>query len=179
MSAPPRRLVEAGPAGARDRIVLAHGAGGPLDSPFLETLSGALAAAGLHVVRFEFDYMAERRATGRRRPPDPLPALRQCWLDVVAQLGGGAGLVLGGKSLGGRVASLVADEVGARGLVCLGYPFHPPDRPERLRVAHLHTLATPALIVQGTRDAFGSREEVSGYALPERIALHWLEDGDH
>jgi predicted alpha/beta-hydrolase family hydrolase len=98
---------------------------------------------------------------------------------VVAELNGGERLVIGGKSMGGRIASMVADEVGARGLVCLGYPFHPPGRPEKLRTAHLETLSTPALIVQGTRDAFGTREDVLGYRLSPAIRVAWLEDGDH
>jgi predicted alpha/beta-hydrolase family hydrolase len=92
---------------------------------------------------------------------------------------GAKGLVIGGKSMGGRIASLIADEAGVAGLVCLGYPFHPVGKPDRLRVAHLATLTTPTLIVQGTRDPFGTREEVAGYALSDAIKIHWLEDGDH
>ena len=74
---------------------------------------------------------------------------------------------------------MVADEAGVRGLVCLGYPFHPPGQPGKLRTKHLENLATPALFVQGTRDPFGTREDVAGYGLSPRIAMHWLEDGDH
>lgn len=77
------------------------------------------------------------------------------------------------------MASLVADEVKPRGLVCLGYPFHPPGNPAKLRTAHLEHLATPTLIVQGTRDPFGTREEVAGYELSPSIRIVWLEDGDH
>jgi predicted alpha/beta-hydrolase family hydrolase len=77
------------------------------------------------------------------------------------------------------MASLLADEVGARGLVCLGYPFHPPGKPQRLRVAHLGSLRTPTIVVQGTRDALGSREEVAGYRLSRSIRVHCIEDGDH
>jgi hypothetical protein len=105
--------------------------------------------------------------------------LRATWRSVIDDLGGGGKVVIGGKSLGGRMASLVADEAGARGLVCLGYPFHPPGKPEKLRVAHLKELATPALVLQGTRDALGSRSEVEGYALSPAIRVIWLEDGDH
>lgn len=166
-------------ADARATLVLAHGAGAPMDSPFMERMAQRLGARGFRVVRFEFPYMRERRETGRRRPPDREPVLRQAWRVVVEELGGGAGLVLGGKSMGGRMASLVADELGARGLVCLGYPFHPPGQPTKLRVAHLEDLRTPALIVQGTRDPFGTREEVAGYRLSDRIRLIWSEDGDH
>lgn len=88
-------------------------------------------------------------------------------------------LLIGGKSLGGRLASLIADEQEVAGLICLGYPFHPPGKPERLRNAHLQVLRTPTLICQGSRDPFGSREEVSGYTLSPVIRIHWLEDGDH
>ena len=105
--------------------------------------------------------------------------LRAAWLAVIDELGGGGNLVIGGKSLGGRIASLVADEAGARGLVCLGYPFHPPGRPERTRTAHLAELRTPALIIQGTRDTFGGPDDVAGYSLSPAIRILWLEDGDH
>jgi predicted alpha/beta-hydrolase family hydrolase len=92
-------------------------------------------------------------------------------------------LVIGGKSMGGRVASMVADELHAGGLVagllCLGYPFHPPGRPGQLRTGHLEGLRTPALICQGTRDPFGTRAEVAGYRLSGCIEILWLEDGDH
>ncbi|MCB9872487.1 MAG: alpha/beta hydrolase, partial [Planctomycetes bacterium] len=136
-------------------LVLAHGAGAPLDSPFLEQTTASLVERGLRVARFEFPYMAERRDGGRRRPPDPAVRLLATYREVVAQLGSASDLVLGGKSLGGRIASMVADELGARGLVCLGYPFHPPAHPNRLRTAHLLALRTPTLIVQGERDPFG------------------------
>ena len=168
-----------GPAGAEPAIVLAHGAGAPMDSPFLSTIARGLAAAGHRVVRFEFPYMRRRRSGGRARPPDPGAVLRRAWLELIEGLGGGSRLVIGGKSLGGRIASMVADEAGARGLVCLGYPFHPPGRPEQLRTAHLVALATPALIVQGTRDALGSREEIEAYRLSQAIRVEYLEDGDH
>jgi uncharacterized protein len=162
---------------ATDTIVLAHGAGAPMDSPFLEYVAAGLATRGLRVVRFEFPYMHARRAD-RRPPPDREPVLLDRWRAVLAELGGRPP-VIGGKSLGGRMASLLADEVGARGLVCLGYPFHPPGKPQRLRVAHLESLRTPTLVVQGTRDALGSREEVAGYRLSRSIRVHWVEDGDH
>jgi predicted alpha/beta-hydrolase family hydrolase len=159
--------------------VLAHGAGATMDSPFMEQIASALAERGLYVVRFEFPYMRERRESGRRRPPDGTARLRQSWVDVAEQLGGARALVIGGKSMGGRIASLVADELGAPGLVCLGYPFHPPGRPESLRTAHLENLRTSCLIVQGSRDSLGSREEIEAYKLSESIELLYLEDGDH
>jgi predicted alpha/beta-hydrolase family hydrolase len=165
-------------------LILAHGAGAPMDSPFMNTMARGLAEQGLRVARFEFPYMRGRRE-GRRRPPDREPVLLQTWRDAVAAIGGVGGgdrVVIGGKSMGGRMASLVADEIGVRGLVCLGYPFHPPSKPETLRVKHLAALRTPALFVQGTRDALGSRAEVEGNILSmlsPAIRLVWLEDGDH
>jgi len=87
--------------------------------------------------------------------------------------------VIGGKSMGGRIASIVADKVGARGLVCLGYPFHPAGKPDALRVAHLEKLKTKTLILQGTRDTLGSKQDIAGYTLSPAIKVVFLEDGDH
>jgi predicted alpha/beta-hydrolase family hydrolase len=168
-----------GPRIAPRTVVLAHGAGSGMDSDFLAAFAAGLAAAGCRVVRFEFPYMARRRREGVKAGPDALPVLLETWRTVVAALGGGTRLVLGGKSMGGRIASLVADDVGAAGLVCLGYPFHPAGRPEQTRVEHLAHLRTPTLIVQGTRDTLGTREDVAGYRLSPSIRLHWVEDGDH
>lgn len=174
--APP--LLIDGPAEASHTVVLAHGAGAAMDSPFMNRLAAGLAERGIRVARFEFPYMHARRE-GQRKPPDREPVLRKTWHEVIAELGGGAGLVIGGKSMGGRMASYVADEAKVRGLVCLGYPFHPPDAPERLRTAHLAGLQTPTLIVQGVRDEFGTPDEVAGYELSPAIRVVWLPDGDH
>jgi predicted alpha/beta-hydrolase family hydrolase len=172
-------LLWSGRADARDGVlVLAHGAGAGMRSPFMEAFAEGLAARGIPVCRFEFPYMRDASASGRRRPPNPEPVLRQCWTEVIARMGSRP-LIIGGKSLGGRIASLIADGSAAAGLVCLGYPFHPPGRPERTRTAHLAKLRTPTLIYQGTRDHFGSFREVGGYDLSPAIAIRWLEDGDH
>jgi uncharacterized protein len=167
-----------GPKNAARTIVLAHGAGAGMRSDFLDSFAAGLAGAGFRVVRFEFPYMEAYTRTGKKRPPDREPLLRQTWLRVIEHLGS-AGLVIGGKSMGGRIASLVAEESGAAALVCLGYPFHPVGKPDRLRVEHLQTIRTPTLIVQGTRDPFGTRDEVAGYRLSPTIAIHWIEDGNH
>jgi predicted alpha/beta-hydrolase family hydrolase len=159
-------------------LVLAHGAGAAMDSPFLSIMAEALGKEGIRVARFEFPYMRARRQ-GRRPPPDREPVLLDAWRTAIAELGGPERLAIGGKSMGGRMASRIADEAGVRGLVCLGYPFHPPGRPEKTRTAHLAGLRTPTLIVQGTRDALGTREDVAGYELSPRIRFVWLEDGDH
>lgn len=168
-----------GPKDALHTLVLAHGAGGAMDTPFLNIVARGVAANGIRVVRFEFPYMAARRRGEGRGAPDREPVLLQAWRDGVTELGGGSGLVIGGKSMGGRMASMVADELQVRGLVCLGYPFHPPNRPEKTRTAHLAALRTPTLIVQGTRDMFGTREDIGGYLLSPAIRIEWLEDGDH
>ncbi len=168
-----------GPVDAAVTVVLAHGAGQPSDSPFMVAIAGGLAAEGLRVARFDFPYMRARRESGSRRPPDRAPVLLAAWHAVIEALGGGGRLVIGGKSMGGRMASMVADEAGARGLVCLGYPFHPPGRPEKTRTAHLQDLRTPALMVQGTRDSFGTPEDVGAYRLSGQIEVAWIEDGDH
>lgn len=167
-----------GPKRSKHTLILAHGAGSPMDHAWMTTVAQAIAAQGVRVARFEFPYMAARR-TGSRRPPDRELVLRKTWLEAIEDLGGGAKVAIGGKSMGGRIASMVADEAGVRALVCLGYPFHPTGRPEQLRTAHLATLRTPTLIVQGERDAFGTREEIEGYALSEAIRVVWMPDGDH
>ena len=174
-------LLIAGPRDARHTMVLAHGASQAMDADGMELLAAGLAQAGLRVVRFEFPYMQRRRATGRGGGPDRQPVLEQTWREVIAEVAAGrpAGVAIGGRSMGGRIASMVADECGVAGLVCYAYPFHPPGRPDKLRTAHLVTLSTPTLMLQGERDPFGNREEVSGYPLSPAISVHWIGDGDH
>jgi uncharacterized protein len=173
----PKVLMD-GPKGADWTITLAHGAGAPMDTSFMEAFALGLAARGYRVARFEFPYMAERRQYGTKRPPDREPVLRESWLKVVAKLGGSR-LVIGGKSMGGRIASLIADEAAVAGLVCVGYPFHPTGKSDQLRIAHLQHIKTPTLIVQGERDPFGSREEASAYKLASTVRIVWMKDGDH
>jgi predicted alpha/beta-hydrolase family hydrolase len=159
-------------------VVLAHGAGASMDTDFMNFFAQELAKRGLRVIRFEFPYMAARRKTGKGGPPDREPVLRQTWLRVIESVKAKS-VFIGGKSMGGRIASLVADEAGVAGLVCLGYPFHPTGKPEQLRVEHLKKIKTPTLIVQGERDPFGTRDEVAGYKLAKTVRVHWLPDGDH
>ncbi len=172
-------LLEEGPRDAPWTLLLAHGAGAPMDSPFLLEISGRIAAGGVRVVRFEFPYMRRRRADGGRRPPDRMPALERAYREAVDAARGPGRLAVGGKSMGGRVATRVADGCAADAAVALGYPFHPPRRPETLRTAHLVDLRTPTLVVQGTRDPFGGPHEVGGWSLSGAITCHWIEDGDH
>jgi predicted alpha/beta-hydrolase family hydrolase len=167
-----------GPKKASRTIAVAHGAGVAMDSPFMEYFATKLGEHGFRVARFEFPYMANKRTTGNQKPPDREPVLRETWLKVIEMLGS-EGLVIGGKSMGGRIASLVADETKVPGLVCLGYPFHPEGKPDQLRVAHLESIKTPTLILQGERDPFGTREQVAEYKLSSAIRIAWLQDGDH
>ncbi len=191
-----------GPPNARRTVLFAHGAGAGMDSPFMAAAAQGLAARGLRVLRFEFPYMVGRRAHrqsrhdiicaqsaqgGKKRPPDRMPVLldafRAAALDTyraAAREANARSLILAGKSMGGRAASLIADEIDAAGLVCFGFPFHPPGKSkDPARVAHLARLRTPALIVQGERDPFGGRAETATMTLSPAIGLHWVADGDH
>lgn len=175
-------LIE-GPDTAEFTILLAHGAGGAMDSMAMNAASTALVTEGFRVARFEFDYMAKRRVSETRKPPPKAELLMDEFRAAIVALPLSGRLIIGGKSMGGRVASMIADQQrdAARiaALLCLGYPFHPPGKPEKLRTDHLRTLTTPTLICQGTRDIFGSQEEVSGYELSPAIEVHWFDDGDH
>jgi len=166
----------------RATIMLAHGAGAPMDSGSMNAIAGVLDSVGCRVVRFEFAYMAGRRE-GHRRPPPRAESLMAEYLTAVELLGAKGPLIIGGKSMGGRVASMIADGLHSTrhivGLLCLGYPFHPIGKPDQLRTRHLDQLMTPTLICQGTRDPMGTRDEVSGYLLSKKIEMIWLEDGDH
>ncbi|SRR5581483_1771349 len=158
-------------------LILAHGAGGAMDSAWMNDIARGLAARGVRVVRFEFPYMAARREGKKAGAPDRQDVLLDCWREVVRTMG--SDVFIGGKSMGGRMASMVADELSVRGLACLGYPFHPPGAPEKTRTKHLESLQTRALIVQGERDPFGTPEEVAKYKLSKSIHIEWLADGDH
>lgn len=170
------------PAGeVRASLILAHGAGAPMDSEFIQTMAQSLAVRGIAVLRFEFAFMAARRIDGKKRPPNPQAQLLQQWREVYAQVRQRVAgpLAIGGKSMGGRMASLLADELGADALVCLGYPFYAVGKPEKPRIAHLAELRTRTLIIQGERDALGNREAVAAYPLSAAIRLHWLAAADH
>ncbi|WP_408607508.1 alpha/beta hydrolase family protein [Marivita geojedonensis] len=175
--------MELGSKSASATILFAHGAGAPMDSPTMTATAEALAEQGLRVVRFEFSYMANRRTEGSRKPPPRADKLNAEYKAAIDALDVDGPLIIGGKSMGGRVASMIADELfeagQIAGLLCVGYPFHPIGKPEKLRTEHLLNLRIPTLICQGTRDQFGSRDEVSGYELSSAIQLRWFEDGDH
>ena len=180
------QLLTTGDPGAESAYLMAHGAGAGMDARWMDDVAALIGSRGIRVIRFEFGYMAARR-DGVRRPPPRAETLAGEFLEAVdaatAESPAGGRLLIGGKSMGARVASYVADELldagTVAGLICLGYPFHPPEKPDQLRTAHLGGLRTPTLICQGTRDQLGSREEVACYPLSPAIELNWLEDGDH
>jgi predicted alpha/beta-hydrolase family hydrolase len=176
-------LLRTGPTDSIARVVLAHGAGAPMDTPFMTGFAKALAEHGLQTVRFEFGYMASRRTGEGKKPPPRAEKVMGEYVQAIDALKADRPIFIGGKSMGGRVASMIAEELlrakRIAGLFCLGYPFHPPGRPEQLRTAHLKELTVPTLICQGTRDPFGTREEVTAYPLSKAIRIHWLEAGDH
>lgn len=165
------------------RFLCAHGAGAGMQTAFLEAIAALLAERQIRTIRFEFAYMAARRGGSSRKPPPKAERLVGEYRAAVASVSNGAPLLIGGKSMGGRVASLVADELFAEGtiagLVCLGYPFHPPKKADQLRTAHLDDLTCPTLIVQGERDPFGTRAEIEAMRLSPAIRFHWVGDGDH
>lgn len=173
-----------GPARYSATVVLAHGAGTPMDTPFMTAIAEGIAAAGHRCVRFEFPYMAKRRDDGRKRGPDRMPVLLQSWADMLAAIGEVSGpLVIGGKSMGGRSAAVFAAQpenaAGLSGVVCLGYPFHPPGKPENTRLGPLRAATRPTLILQGERDPFGKPDEIASYDLKAPVTLEWVPDGDH
>lgn len=170
----------AGASPGRVVFVCAHGAGGHMADRSLLGLTEVLGQHGLNVVRFNFLYREQRSAR-----PDPMPRLVRCFSAVLArvhaELDPGI-LIIGGRSMGGRAASvLAADHVGCDGLLLLAYPLHPPGQPEKLRSAHLPAIAVPVLCCNGTRDPFCRRElmeEVLRNVGP-RWTMRWLEGADH
>ncbi|WP_460236582.1 alpha/beta family hydrolase [Aurantivibrio plasticivorans] len=162
------------------RLLLAHGAGAPMDSPFMEQIARLLADQHIDVVRFEFPYMAERRATGKKRPPNRQPELLDTWRMVFSQQQAATvPTYIGGKSMGGRMAAIIANELACAGVVCLGFPFYPAGKPEKNRVETLQQIKKPTLVIQGERDSLGNKETVSQYKLAKSVAVSWLADADH
>lgn len=177
------------PAAKKSRVgitlILGHGAGAPQYHPFMRLFASGLAERGFDVMTFDFIYMEQRRGA-----PDPKAKLEACYLAVMNAARKnkklkGNGLAIGGKSMGGRIASQVAavpESAGDLvGLVFLGYPLHPPGRPEKLRDAHLPQIKAPMLFVQGSRDAFGSADELRATVKKHHLkaTLHIIEGGDH
>lgn len=175
-------VIREGAVDAPVRILLAHGAGAGMEHAFLAELSRLLAGPDIEVVRFNFPYMTRRAQDGKRRPPDRQPVLLAHWREMVREFAHPR-LFLAGKSMGGRMAAEISDEIycemNAAGLLILGYPFHPPARPDRWRGEVLKQIKTPTLLQQGERDTFGSRAELADFPFSSAVSVHWLTDGDH
>jgi len=169
-------------------FLFAHGAGAGMDSDFIVRLAALLNEKGLEVKTFEFPYMQKIRAEGKRRPPDRMEKLLIAYEQAIVSIADGKQIFIGGKSMGGRVASLLAAKNGSeladqhkliKGVICLGFPFHPPKKPDSYRGDHLSDIYIDTLIVQGERDAFGTQSEVVEFEFSKRVQLEFLPDGDH
>lgn len=174
-------VIWTGPDNAENLLILAHGAGAPMDTDFMNFFAETLARNNMKVLRFEFPYMAIRRDGGGKRPPNPLNILLTSWRQIIEESREShkGQIFIGGKSMGGRIASMVADECAVNGLILLGYPFYAPGKMNKPRIGHLINIKTPTLILQGERDPMGSKELVSRYKLSDKIKIVWLKDGNH
>lgn len=166
-------------------LLLTHGSGAPMDTPFMTHFAQEAAKNGVGVARFEFEFMAQRRTTGKKRPPPKAEKLMPEFLGALDQLRQQrpGSIFIGGKSLGARVATMIGQETFSarkiKGVVCLGYPFHPPGKPDALRTAHFENYRCPSLICQGENDPFGKRVEIETYSLPDTIQFCWAPFGNH
>ena len=171
-------------------FIFAHGAGAGMDSDFMVEVAGLIAQHNINVIRFEFPYMEQCRIDGKKRPPNKAPVLLEHFAKVCLEHQSRLPLFIGGKSMGGRMATMLAAEQDLEteqgivenisGVVALGYPFHPPGKPDKLRLEHLdNEYSIPTIIVQGDRDTFGNKEEVEGYDMPTSVKTIFLPDGDH
>ncbi|MFT7412335.1 MAG: putative alpha/beta-hydrolase family hydrolase [Paraglaciecola sp.] len=160
-------------------FVFAHGAGAGQNSDFMQLIAEALAKQNVNVIRFNFIYMQLAHDLGKRRPPDRADKLLAHFNSVLSEIDSLYPVFIGGKSMGGRMASMLLEESDALGCICMGYPFHPPSKPEKLRTEHLLSINKPLLILQGERDTFGKRDEIETYKLSERVQVNYLPDGDH
>lgn len=166
-------------------VIFAHGAGADMSHEYLEAITQLMNEQHISVLRFNFPYMDKRKEDGKRRPPDRMPTLIECYQSVIMSLETPLPIFIGGKSMGGRVAATLASDKtlmmshNIKGVICLGYPFHPIKKPEKLRLAPLQTTQLPILILQGQRDALGNEAEINEYEISSLCQLHIFADGDH
>jgi len=160
-------------------FIFAHGAGAGMDHTFMQAVAKGLAEKGIQVVRFNFPYMVKRAEDGKKRPPDRAPKLLEAYQTVIEEHCTTGAVVIGGKSMGGRMASLLTEEKQVAGVACLGFPFHPPGKPENYKGGHLAELEKPCLILQGERDTFGKKEEFEQFELSSAVQVAFIPDGDH
>ena len=158
-------------------LILAHGAGLPMDSDWLNTLSEKFNYLGVKVIRFNFPYMQQRVDSGKKMPPNKLPILIDCFNDIIDNTAGK--VFIGGKSMGGRIATMVANNNSVKGVIAFGYPFHPVGKPEKMRTEHLKQFKKPCLIIQGERDPFGKKDEWQGFSIDPNIDLFPIKTANH
>ncbi|KPH60175.1 alpha/beta hydrolase [Pseudoalteromonas porphyrae] len=166
---------------AQAQFIFAHGAGAGSDSEFMQHMAVLLGKKGIDVGLFDFEYMQIAKQTNKRRPPDRAPKLLDYYAHILTLAQPNLPLFIGGKSMGGRMASMLAcqSKEPILGVVAFGYPFHPPGKPEKLRIDHFGDIACPFIVLQGERDTFGTREELATLELAKRPEFVWLNDGDH
>lgn len=170
---------------AKALIIFAHGAGADMNHVYMEELTRLMLLQQLSVLRFNFPYMDKRKLDSKKRPPDRMPVLISCYQSIIAKVETELPIFIGGKSMGGRVAATLANDQplmdlhNIHGVICLGYPFHPIKKPEKLRLEPLQETQRPVLVLQGERDALGSKIEIAHYEISTRCQLHFFDDGDH
>lgn len=170
------------------QVVFAHGAGADMHHEFMEQIATLFNQENINVLRFNFPYMDKRIALGKRYPPDRMPKLIDCYKKVIQEVVTDKNntklpLFIGGKSMGSRVAVTLANDeevlANIRGVFCIGYPFHPPKKTEKLRLEPLQNTQKPVFITQGSRDTLGSKLEINGYEISPLCQCFFLVDGDH
>ena len=166
---------------AKNLLIFAHGAGAPMDSIFMNTIVENIIKSDILIIRFEFPYMSKRRL-GIRTFPDNISFLSEYYKDMYYQIKimfPNKNIWLGGKSMGGRISAIISKEISVKGVIVFGYPFHPLNNVNKLRLKCLQSKGPPILIMQGTRDKFGNINEVNTYYISDKNLIFWIEDGDH
>ncbi|WP_143869668.1 alpha/beta family hydrolase [Catenovulum sediminis] len=169
-------------------LILAHGAGAGSDSDFMQQVCNKITkhqqevhALSIKVILFDFPYMQTIKESGKKRPPDRMPTLVDAYLAQIDKVPADAKLFVGGKSMGSRVAlnAYLQSKRPIDGFIALGYPFHPPGKPEKHRIDLLNQCDLPGLIIQGERDTFGNRDQVGKFTVQDNYEIRWIEKADH
>ncbi len=161
------------------KFIFAHGAGAGMDHPFMEFIATRLEKKGICVIRFDFPYMVAQKELNKKRPPDRAPKLLEAYESIIEEYACSTSVVIGGKSMGGRMATLLEAHPLVKAVACLGFPFHPPGKPDKFKGDHLKDFKKSGLILQGERDTFGRIDEVESMLLSQQLTVHFLKDGDH
>ena len=171
-------FITEGKESSPDTIILAHSSGEPMNSEFMNYFSKHLSELGFFCIRFQFPYMTKQIIEGRKKPPDKIDSLIKSWCIAINHINKN-NIIIGGKSMGGRIATLIANKVNPKGIVVLGYPFFNPKGKTKNRTEHLKNINIPTLICQGENDTLGKRPQVEKLHLSKKINLHWIESANH